>query len=61
VSDQPEPVKPVTVEAEKRQQCGLPFLLGNCPKCGGQIALTGEGRIVCRCGTLLQFTERAST
>jgi len=52
--DKPEAMR---VAAEKRQQGGFDIWVGRCPRCGYTFGLTDPGRIICNCGTLLQFVE----
>lgn len=49
---------PVRVEREEaRQQAGFPIIVGNCPRCGQQMAVNQPGRRPCTCGQMLQFGE----
>ena len=51
----------LTVQAEQRTQVGLPILVGRCPKCNAEAALSSEGRHCCRgCGAWLQFRKKES-
>lgn len=47
----------IAVPAQRRQQCGLDIFVANCPKCGLEIALCSEGKIICQCGALLRFFD----
>lgn len=49
---------PTVVVAEKRQQCGQDIWVAPCPKCGVTIALNGQGKIICSCGSFLKFTDK---
>ena len=48
---------PTIVEARVTEQCGFPVYVGRCPKCGHEIALDSQGRVICRCGLHLRFID----
>ncbi len=50
---------PTVVAAEPRTQAGQEILVAPCPACQHLIGLSGEGKILCRCGKLLDFKKSA--
>ncbi len=54
------PAEPIEVQAEEREQCGEKIYVAKCPgkHCGQEIALCGEGRIICSCGQHLRFVKK---
>ncbi len=43
------------VIAELRQQAGIDFFIGLCPRCGDQHACYQVGKVACRCGHWLDL------